>query len=173
MDAVSILQVVGYKNSRKTTLIDNWVKELVSLEKEVSVIKHHGHANGLDLPNNKTDSMKFFHSGATCSIAVDDQTIQMHQLKKEWSLEQLLQLANISKPEVIFIEGYKQEDYEKVVILKDSKDWETLQHLTNIVCVIVHGELKIEDYPMIHIENTVLLNEWLIDWIGGDKFETI
>lgn len=173
MDEVSILQVVGYKNSRKTTLIDNWVKELVSIDKEVSVIKHHGHANDLDLPNPQTDSMKFFHSGATCSIAVDEQTIQMHQLKKSWTLEQLIQLANIGKPDVIFIEGYKQEHYKKVVIIKDLKDWETLQHLTNIVCVIVHGEFKIESYPMIHIENIALLNEWLIDWIGGDKLEAI
>ena len=173
MDAVSILQVVGYKNSRKTTLIENWVKELVSIEKEVSVIKHHGHANGLDFPSDKTDSMKFFHSGATCSIAVDDQSIQMHQLKNNWTLKQLVQLAAISNPEIIIIEGYKQEDYDKVVIIEELKDWETLQHLTNIVCVIVHGELKIDNYPMIHIENTVLLNEWLIDWIGGDKLETI
>ncbi|QUG41512.1 molybdopterin-guanine dinucleotide biosynthesis protein B [Psychrobacillus sp. INOP01] len=173
MESVSILQVVGYKNSRKTTLIENWVKEIVAIEKEVAVIKHHGHASGLDLPSNETDSMKIFHSGATCSIAVDDQTIQMHQLKKEWKLEQLLQLVKISEPEVIFIEGYKQEHYHKVVILKDSKDWETLQHLKNIVCVIVHGDLEIENYPMIHIENTVLLKEWLIDWIGGDKLETI
>jgi molybdopterin-guanine dinucleotide biosynthesis adapter protein len=173
MDVVSILQVVGYKNSRKTTLIDNWVKELVSTDKVVSVIKHHGHANGLNLPNSETDSMKFFLSGATCSIAVDDQTIQMHQAKNNWTLQQLVQLAKISEPDVIFIEGYKQEHYEKVVILRDSKDWETLQYLTNIVCVIVHGDLKIENYPMIHIENTVLLKEWLIDWIGGDKLEII
>lgn len=97
----------------------------------------------------------------------------MHQLKNNWTLKQLVQLAAISNPEIIIIEGYKQEDYDKVVIIKELKDWETLQHLTNIVCVIVHGELKIDNYPMIHIENTVLLNEWLIDWIGGDKLETI
>lgn len=173
MDVVNILQVVGYKNSRKTTLIDNWVKELVSSDKVVSVIKHHGHSNGLNFPNSETDSMKFFHSGATCSIAVDDQTIQMHQAKNNWTLEQLVQLTKISEPEVIFIEGYKQEHYEKVVILKDSKDWETLQHLTNIVCVIVHGDLKIDHYPVLQIDNTALLKKWLIDWIGGGKLETI
>lgn len=173
MGAVSILQVVGYKNSRKTTLIDSWVQELVSIEKEVAVIKHHGHSNGLDLPSDKTDSMKFFLSGATSSIAVDDQMIQMHQLKKKWTLKQLIQLAKISDPNVIFIEGYKQEDYDKVVIIKDLKDWETLQHLTNIVCVIVHGDLKIDNYPVLDIKDTTLLKEWLIDWIGGDILETI
>ncbi|WP_419962576.1 molybdopterin-guanine dinucleotide biosynthesis protein B [Psychrobacillus sp. BM2] len=143
------------------------------MEREVAVIKHHGHATGLDLPNDETDSMKFFHSGATCSIAVDNQTVQIHQQKKKWTLNQFVHLAAISNPEIIFIEGFKQEDYDKVVIIKELSEWDTLQHLTNIVCVITHGNFKIDNYLVLQIENTFQLNEWLLDWIGGDSLETI
>ena len=41
--APSILQIVGYQNSGKTTLVEKIVHALAESEMKVATIKHHGH----------------------------------------------------------------------------------------------------------------------------------
>ncbi|WP_313890872.1 molybdopterin-guanine dinucleotide biosynthesis protein B [Psychrobacillus sp.] len=168
MESLKILQVVGYKNSGKTTLIESWIKTLANEQIDAAVIKHHGHQNGLELPNDQTDSMKFTTAGAVTSIAVDDHMIQLHQRKKEWSLTKLITLAKLSDPSILFIEGYKIESYPKVVIVKKEEDWTTLQTLTNIVCVVVHPKVNVPNIHTYPIQNTSQLNNWLNKWMGGE-----
>ena len=42
-EAPSILQIVGYQNSGKTTLVEKIVHALAEIEMKVATIKHHGH----------------------------------------------------------------------------------------------------------------------------------
>ena len=41
--APSILQIVGYQNKRKTTLVEKIVHALAERKIKVATIKHHGH----------------------------------------------------------------------------------------------------------------------------------
>ncbi|QQK74745.1 molybdopterin-guanine dinucleotide biosynthesis protein MobB [Salicibibacter cibarius] len=41
-----VLQVVGYKNSGKTTLMEELVKAFSAREMHVAALKHHGHGGG-------------------------------------------------------------------------------------------------------------------------------
>lgn len=45
--ASSILQIVGYQNSGKTTLVEKMVHALTEREMKVATIKHHGHGGFL------------------------------------------------------------------------------------------------------------------------------
>ena len=59
------LQVVGFKNSGKTTLIARWIRLLKNKGLTVAVLKHHGHGGQPAMPNPSTDTMQFFDSGQT------------------------------------------------------------------------------------------------------------
>lgn len=68
MENIIILQIAGFKNSGKTTLINHWVKTIKATGLSVVVIKHHGHGAKLDMPDETKDSMRYLASGADASI---------------------------------------------------------------------------------------------------------
>ena len=64
-----ILQVVGYKNSGKTTLMQHIVKQAKTLGLAVATVKHHGHqGEDIALQEANVDHMKHFNAGADQSI---------------------------------------------------------------------------------------------------------
>ena len=71
-----IIQIVGYKNSGKTTLMAHAVSFLKEKGFTVATIKHHGHlGNDITLQNDDVDHMKHFNAGADQSI-VQGETFQ-------------------------------------------------------------------------------------------------
>lgn len=168
MATVKTLQVVGYKNSGKTTLISKWLKLLTEKGIRVSTIKHHGHKGPLEVPSVEADSIKFFNEGSASSLAVGGEMVQMH-MHGELNFQQLLSVTALSDPEFILVEGFKQEHEPKVVIIREANDWVTLQKLTNIKLVLFYDPITIENTLAMNISDLDLLNKWLIDYIEGDR----
>lgn len=173
MATVKVLQVVGFKNSGKTTLVEHWVRLLGNQEQAVAVLKHHGHEKGLALPDETTDSMRFTKAGAISSLATDGAMLQMHYQKLKWEIEDLIDMAKQSEPDVLLIEGFKNATYPKVVIVRTMEDWDALQQLENIVCVIVHPNVQLENVRTISLNRRDLQDEWLFYWLGGESDEVI
>ncbi|WP_195574372.1 molybdopterin-guanine dinucleotide biosynthesis protein B [Paenibacillus sp. 1001270B_150601_E10] len=174
MDAIKVLQVVGYKDSGKTTLIEKWIEGLSKANYLASVVKHHGHGSPLALPPANTDSTRHFHAGALSSIAAGGGSMVL-QMRGEPTFTRLLQLASLSEPDIIFVEGYKQEDEPKVVIVRWLEEWDTLRKLDNIQLVLTYDQVEI---PERHIQ-VILLNdeasiqEWIIAYIKGEADEAV
>lgn len=64
-----ILQIIGYKNAGKTTLMSHAVSFLKSQGYKVATIKHHGHYDeDIQLQHTDVDHMKHFEAGADQSI---------------------------------------------------------------------------------------------------------
>ena len=64
-----ILQIVGFKNSGKTTLMMHTINKLKSLKLKVATIKHHGHTGSdIELQGQHVDHMKHFESGRTKAL---------------------------------------------------------------------------------------------------------
>src|SRR5699024_8002186 len=122
----NILHVVGYKNSGKTTLVSNWVRVLKKAGKKVAVLKHHGHGAKLAMPDAKKDSMQYLEAGADVSI-VSGGGYTQNIVAEEKSYTDLIGQAMLEKPDIILVEGYKAVPAEKVVIVGDQKDWDSLQ----------------------------------------------
>ena len=158
------LHVVGFKNSGKTTLITSWVRLLKNEGFTVSVLKHHGHNNPLDTPDIKTDSMQFFDSGADVSAVVGGGAVQLF-LNEEPDFIRMKELATMTKPDILLIEGYKAEQGEKVVLLRGESDWDELQNLHDIALVV--GDANIEFNPLNIISRAAneQLNRWLLNWV--------
>lgn len=128
---MKILQIVGYKNSGKTTLINELIKECRDKQLTVSTIKHHGHGTDeISLNHKEVDSLTFINSGAKESIVLGKQLIE-RITHEDRTLEQLIEQDLSIQPDVLLIEGFKHEHFPKVLLTKQSNDLE--QRLQNIV----------------------------------------
>ncbi|WP_100402814.1 molybdopterin-guanine dinucleotide biosynthesis protein B [Bacillus sp. FJAT-42315] len=132
----SILQVVGFQNSGKTTLMEKLIHRATSEGLLSASIKHHGHGG---VPVNESaskDSVRHYQAGAVVSGVEGAGVLSLTVKREAWSLQQLLTLYQTFDINVIFVEGYKQESYPKVVLLRSAEDIPLLHSLSNIQCVI-------------------------------------
>lgn len=158
-----ILQIVGYKNSGKTTLMADTVHFLKSLGYKVVTIKHHGHgSDDITLQDADVDHMKHFLAGADQSI------VQGHHLREtitrvsEQSLSHIIDSAVTIDYDIILVEGFKQADYDKVIIYKNNEELSSLSALSHV------------QYKMPFQKNKDLTHyqEWLKSWIDIKKDES-
>ncbi len=166
MGSIKTLHVVGFKNSGKTTLINRWVRLLKERKYTINVIKHHGHGAKLDMPNKEKDSMQYLSNGADVSLVAGGGCTQ-HMMNRQAKFEELKQLAEWNQPDVVFVEGYKEELGEKVVLIRKEKDWQELKSTEDIVLVV--GVLTETVYPQITSrEKTDELDQWLLNWMENE-----
>ncbi len=164
-----IIQVVGYKNSGKTTFIEAWVRELAGRGLRAAVIKHHGHGGPLAMPQADADSMRVLAAGAVGSLACDDAgMIQLHMQSGRPGLPELLDIAKLAAPDVIIIEGYKAAGYPKIVLVRELEDWRELSKLPHIIGVIAHDGVVPEGVSSLPSSDMRGAFELLHTWMGGD-----
>ena len=116
--AVPILCFVGRSNSGKTTLIERVIPELVRAGYRVATVKHAGH--GFDLDTEGKDSWRHKQAGASSVVIISKSSLAMFadvsdQMKVEEVRDQYLD----STYDLIIAEGWRSEDYPKIVVVRD------------------------------------------------------
>nr|WP_256521744.1 molybdopterin-guanine dinucleotide biosynthesis protein B [Halobacillus sp. A5] len=129
-----IFQVAGYKNSGKTTWLKAMINYASQLERVVC-IKHHGHKEPLAQDHGDTDSLQLYGSGAYAMSVTGAYETQI-MIDRELSLPELIHWYSYLNPDLILIEGFKNENYPKVVLIKSEED-KGLLKLANIKFIIV------------------------------------
>jgi molybdopterin-guanine dinucleotide biosynthesis protein B len=165
----TVLQVVGFQNSGKTTLVEKLIKKAKHFGIHVGSIKHHGHGGHPDSSSQLKDSHRHQQAGADVAGVEGDGILQLTADIKDWSLKKLIDFYQFFSPDVIFVEGYKKESYPKVVLIRSEEDLVLLSSLTNIICVISHVPLKKEvqrAYPMFHLQEDELYLNFLLKEVG-------
>lgn len=128
---MTVFQIVGYKNSGKTTLICRLL-EVLAQNQKVAVIKHDVH--GFDIDYEHTDTYRFRSFGAAATAITSPwRTALMYE--RESSLPELID--NFQCCDLILVEGFKQHNYPKLVILQEEGDLLLLQQLTAIEIVVL------------------------------------
>lgn len=140
----TVLQVVGFQNSGKTTLVEKLIKKAKQFDLRVGSIKHHGHGGPPDSSSELKDSHRHQQAGADVAGVEGGGILQLTANSKDWSLKKLIDFYQFFSPDVIFVEGYKKESYPKAVLIRSEEDLFLLSSLTNIICVISHVPLKKE-----------------------------
>ncbi|SHM92684.1 molybdopterin-guanine dinucleotide biosynthesis protein B [Gracilibacillus kekensis] len=153
-----LIQVVGYKNSGKTTLINSWVDYLRSSGYQVATIKHHGHGGEPDQVKN-TDSYQHMESGAALSTVIGAQQFVMTGLNEKLSLTQLLDIYNSLNIDVVIVEGYKNIPFPKVVLL-DEGDETLLKRVKNVKATCQPFDDKRNKELIRQIEQDFATFEW-------------
>lgn len=128
-----ILQIVGYKKSGKTTLMRHIVSFLKSHGYTVATIKHHGHGKeDIQLQDSDVDHMKHFEAGADQSIVQGFQYQQTVTRVDNQNLTQIIEKSVTIDTNIVLVEGFKNADFEKVVVYRNEEELQVLQQLTNV-----------------------------------------
>lgn len=173
MENIKILQVVGFKNSGKTTLVNRLIGSARKAGKKVSAIKHHGHGGMPELPPASTDSMQFLDKGAASSLVYGEGMVQIHLQEQDESLEKFIGFSLLAEPDFILIEGFKSALYPKVVLVRSPEDWQTLEGLANIQLVLVHKGVELENTETVETEDQTAIDRFFTEWTEGEKDESI
>ena len=161
--APSILQIVGYQNSGKTTLVEKIVHALAERKIKVATIKHHGHGGFPEVA--QKDSERHRKAGAVVSSVEGAGLLSLSSLREEWSLQEIIRLYEFFEVDIILIEGYKKDSYPKVVLLRSEEDVELLHKVENIVAVITWYDAPTnlrEKYKVFHIAEDELYIDWFL-----------
>ncbi|HLR19159.1 MAG TPA: molybdopterin-guanine dinucleotide biosynthesis protein B [Staphylococcus sp.] len=136
-----ILQIVGLKNSGKTTLMAHTIEVLKAHQLKVVTIKHHGHHdnqhyNDITLQNDGVDHMKHFHAGADQSIVQGHFYQQSVMRTQNKTLDEIIGESVTIDSNIILVEGFKEAQFDKVLVYRNENERKALSHLSNIKYVI-------------------------------------
>ncbi|KGX87741.1 molybdopterin-guanine dinucleotide biosynthesis protein B [Pontibacillus litoralis] len=130
-----VWQVVGYKESGKTTLMTTLVEELQKSGLRVGTLKHHGHGGKPTFCDDDTDSGRHRDAGAIVSGVEGGGQMILSSKQDQWTLEKALAHYISFELDVVLVEGYKHANYPKCVLLKSKED-KGLLLLKNVQCVV-------------------------------------
>ena len=115
---VPILSFVGRSNSGKTTLIERVIPELVRNGYKVATVKHAGH--GFDLDTEGKDSWRHKLAGASAVIVMSKSSLAMFaDVSDDMKVEEVRDRYLDSTYDLIIAEGWRGEDYPKIVVVRD------------------------------------------------------
>ncbi|MFZ3579299.1 molybdopterin-guanine dinucleotide biosynthesis protein B [Virgibacillus sp. DJP39] len=134
---VDIVQIVGYKNSGKTTLMKKLIEHFTKNGIKVGSLKHHGHGGEINPPK-RTDSTSHFEAGSLISGVQGESTTQLtfHNL----TFGSLIQMYTLLPIDLLLIEGFKQATYPKIVLVRSADDLGLLHELSNIIAVGIQDD---------------------------------
>ena len=130
-----ICGIVGWKNSGKTYFAQKLINYFNSKNFKVASIKHAHHEFDIDKPN--TDSYLHRKAGSQeILVSSSKRWVKIVELRgaKERKLSDLLN--ELDSPDIVIIEGFKNESHPKLEIIKeDTKDYlfTKLNTITGIV----------------------------------------
>ena len=116
--AVPIVSFVGRSNSGKTTLIERVIPELVRAGYKVATVKHAGH--GFDLDTEGKDSWRHKRAGASSVMVLSKGSMAMFaDVPDQMKVEEVRDRFLDHTYDLIIAEGWKNEGYPKIVIVRD------------------------------------------------------
>ncbi|GLX69215.1 molybdopterin-guanine dinucleotide biosynthesis protein B [Paenibacillus glycanilyticus] len=138
--AAAVFQITGYKNTGKTTLMCRLIDDLVSRGIKVATIKHDGHEFEAEAPH--ADTARHRNSGAIWSAITSSERTAI--VKEEPS--RLLELIGEAPADAfVLVEGFKQEVFPKLVIIRHADDERLLVDLKGIKAVAVWPEYRLRE----------------------------
>lgn len=137
-DKLSILQVVGYQNSGKTTLIEKLCQLADHEGLKLGCFKHHGHGGKPDRLFKEKDTDRYVQAGAFAA-GVEGEG-EFHFSMQRMTLEQLLNMCEHLPLDAVLIEGYKKAPYRKIICIKNEQELIDLSTLSHIQAAIYFSQ---------------------------------
>ena len=132
-----VFGIVGWKNAGKTYFSQKIISSLSSKKIRVASIKHAHHDFDIDLP--QTDS--FLHRKAGSQqviISSAKRWAKISELNENQEKKLDYLINELDNPEVVIVEGYKNESHPKIEIIKHSFDNSTFmfKELKNVSAIV-------------------------------------
>lgn len=129
-----IFQIVGYQNSGKTTLLSKLISRLTKENWKVVTVKHHGHGGKPETKDDK-DSSQHNAAGAVATLVEGGGRLILQAEQQMLTLAEQIQLLSFFNADFLLIEGYKQEEFPKVVLVRNEGDNQIVGTLKNVIAV--------------------------------------
>lgn len=132
-----VIQIVGFKNSGKTTLICKLLEILNAMNLRVAVIKHDIH--GFEADRENTDTFRHRRAGAVATAITSPWRTAVIE-ERETQLSDLIQ--RFADYDMTIVEGFKQERYPKIVLIRNPEDLALLHEVTGIEAIVFRQEAE-------------------------------
>ena len=139
---MKICGIVGWKNSGKTFFEQKLIAYFITQKFNVASIKHAHHNFDIDKPG--TDS--FLHRKAGSQQIIISSSKRWAKIteitkSKEKTLYELIN--ELDKPDIVIVEGFKNEKHSKIEIIKNGSDPSKylFPHLKNIIGIVSDSEI--------------------------------
>ncbi|KGX92673.1 molybdopterin-guanine dinucleotide biosynthesis protein B [Pontibacillus halophilus JSM 076056 = DSM 19796] len=163
---MKVIQIVGYKNSGKTTLMNRLISHFSGMGYAVGSLKHHGHGGAPDLSTEGTDSARHRESGSILSGVEGEGVFNLHG---DVSPETVFDFYRVNGIQLLFMEGYKQAPYKKIAI---GNDIEVLLTETNNVQLVISDEpFRTKGIPSFTFAEEQEYIGYITDWVRGEWVE--
>ncbi|WP_150271578.1 molybdopterin-guanine dinucleotide biosynthesis protein B [Paenibacillus tepidiphilus] len=157
-----VCQIVGYKNSGKTTLICSLLPYLRERGCKVGVIKHDAH--DFEADREHTDTWRHRQSGAE-AVAITSPRRTAVIEERGSTLEELLAL--MSGCDYVLVEGFKTAGYPKLALIRSEQDLPLLEAPNIAAAAVWLGNRELEEavqtrgIRLFGIDDTAGIAGWL------------
>ena len=165
---MKVFGVVGWKNSGKTYFVNKIISKLTSINLRVASIKHAHHYFDIDKKN--TDSYLHRKAGSEqVIISSSKRWAKIIELKKskEKDLNELI--SEFNKPDIVIVEGYKNENHLKIEIIKDPSGSSRylFNDIDNIIAIV--SDINIDSFKKKQFKKNQI--DEIVNYILNYKYE--
>lgn len=144
-NVVPVLQIIGYKNSGKTTLACKLISELTACGLRVGSAKHDAHEFQLD--DDGTDSQRHLSHGALETVLTSKSATRVMS-QAPMTLDEIAS-SMYGRVDILIAEGFKSARYPKIALLRElDEQQELLREASNIQLWISWTETGGEPGPV-------------------------
>lgn len=142
----NVIGIVGWKNSGKTALVVDLVRELSTRGYRVSTIKHAHHKFDVDTPG-KDSHMHRMAGANEVMVASEDRWALMAELRGETTPDLQELVGHMSPADIILAEGFKSESYPKIEVHRDNQTPLLASDCSSIFAVVTPHPKKLGECP--------------------------
>ncbi|MFD2372107.1 molybdopterin-guanine dinucleotide biosynthesis protein B [Brevibacillus sp. GCM10020057] len=154
-----VIQFVGYSDSGKTTLLTKLIPLLEQSGLRVGVVKHDGsHDFAIDQPGK--DTWRYREAGASF-VAITSRTKTAVIEQRPTPLPQLVERLAQAGADLVLVEGFKQEGYPKLVLLRRPQDAELLDSVTNIIGTVACEPIARDEWPRFSVDDAEAIAQFV------------
>jgi len=125
-----IILIAGFKNSGKTTLIENFIRDLKNRGFRVAVFKHVYYMD-FDVDREGKDTWRYLNSGADGVVAISKGRLYINERLNEYPDVKSLLTDFLKRYDLIFIEGFKvllgkDREIYKIITARNMDEYRTI-----------------------------------------------
>ncbi|EKF1560785.1 molybdopterin-guanine dinucleotide biosynthesis protein B [Listeria monocytogenes] len=130
----TILQIIGFKNSGKTTLLNALIRASRKENYTVSAIKHDAHDFSVDHVG--TDSYSFQESGAEAVVIANS---RQYAVMEQTGIDLKTAIQKLPESDIVLIEGYKEGPFPKIILIREQAEIELLNNSKAVHKIATHN----------------------------------
>ncbi|WP_010098682.1 molybdopterin-guanine dinucleotide biosynthesis protein B [Ornithinibacillus scapharcae] len=158
---MKVFQIVGYKNSGKTTFTKELITYLSARGIVVGSLKNHGHG-GLPIGIEDSDSEQHRAAGSAIAGVIGDGMLQLSHAT-HWKVDDIFLVYEKLGTDILIVEGFKRLPFPKIVLLRKEEESPLLVQLENIKGVMKPKEVNVNSFSgaIFHDEDRKKAIEWI------------